>query len=272
MKPIKPQRPAKPETKHSIATKLATEFQVSVQTATQWFDAGCPMDYEEAKEWKLQRRAQAAIKSEIGSQPNKLEKALQQAKACEETVNWDAMSTQFRQMCDIVAEFFLMGMTVSAIYTKLGVAIPVINRIIANHPDTKEKEAQSRTNRLREIARLSSDALVDMLGNPTQLAKMKPAELNFILGTAQDKLRDSEGGAQLTISIHNKIQALSFEELMNSIPKQVDAIDAEFEIETPKGTSNSAQAPVSKPPLSLNNGPKNRVITDESEQVVANEP
>ena len=257
MKPIKPQRSAKPETKHSIATKLATEFQVSVQTATQWFDAGCPMDYEEAVQWKLQKRAQAAIKSEQGSQPNKLEKALQQAAACEETVNWDAMSTQFRQMCDIVAEFYLIGMTVNSINTKLGVAIPVINRIIANHPDTKEKEAQARTNRLREIARLSSDALVDMLANPLQLAKMKPAELNFILGTAQDKLRDSEGGAQLTISIHNKINALSFEELINSIPKQVDDIDAEFEVETPSGTSSSAEVPVSKPPLSLNNSPKN---------------
>jgi len=264
MKPIKPHRSAKPETKNSIATKLATEFQVSVQTATQWFDAGCPMDYEEAKLWKLQRRAQAAIKSEQGSQPNKLEKALQQAAACEETVNWDAMSTQFRQMCDIVAEFYLIGMTVNSIYTKLGVAIPVINRIIANHPDTKEKESQARTNRLREIARLSSDALVDMLGNPTQLAKMKPAELNFILGTAQDKLRDSEGGAQLTISIHNKINSLSFEELIASIPKQVDAIDAEFEIETPSGTSSSAPAAVSKPPLSLNKSTENEPKSDAS--------
>ena len=264
MKPIKPKRSAKPETKHSIATKLATEFQVSVQTATQWFDAGCPMNYEEAKEWKRQRQAEAAIKSE-GRQPSRIEKALQQAAACEETVNWDAMSTQFRQMCDIVAEFFLLGMTVSAINIKLGVAIPVINRIIANHPDTKEKEAQARTNRLREIARLSSDALVDMLGNPMQLAKMKPAELNFILGTAQDKLRDSEGGAQLTISIHNKINALSFEELINSIPKQVDAIDAEFEIETPSGTSSSVQAPVSKPPLSLNKSTENKPESDASE-------
>jgi len=261
---MKPKRPAKPETKHSIATKLATEFQVSVQTATQWFDAGCPMDYQEAVQWKLQKRAQAAIKSEQGSQPNKLEKALQQAAACEETVNWDAMSTQFRQMCDIVAEFFLLGMTVNSINTKLGVAIPVINRIIANHPDTKEKEAQARTNRLREIARLSSDALVDMLGNPTQLAKMKPAELNFILGTAQDKLRDSEGGAQLTISIHNKINSLSFEELIASIPKQVDAIDAEFEIETPSGTSSSAPAAVSKPPLSLNKSTENEPKSDAS--------
>jgi uncharacterized protein (DUF885 family) len=262
---MKPKRPAKPETKHSIATKLATEFQVSVQTATQWFDAGCPMDYQEAVQWKLQKRAQAAIKSEQGSAPNKLEKALQQAAACEETVNWDAMSTQFRQMCDIVAEFFLLGMTVNSIHSKLGVAVPVINRIIANHPDTKEKEAQARTNRLREIARLSSDALVDMLGNPTQLAKMKPAELNFILGTAQDKLRDSEGGAQLTISIHNKINSLSFEELIASIPKQVDAIDAEFEIETPSGTSSGVKDAVSKPPLSLNKSTENEPKSDASE-------
>ena len=259
---MKPQRTAKPETKNSIATKLATEFSVSVQTATQWFDAGCPMDYEEAKEWKLQRRAEAAIKSEQGSRPNKLEKALQQAASCEESVNWDAMSTQFRQMCDIVAEFYLIGMTVNSIHAKLGVAIPVINRIIANHPDTKEKEAQVRTNRLREIARLSSDALVDMLADPLQLAKMKPAELNFILGTASDKLRDSEGSAQLTISIHNKINLLSFEELINSIPKQVDAIDGEFEVETPSGTSNGVEVPVSKALLSLNKGTKKGDINE----------
>jgi hypothetical protein len=254
---MKPKRPAKPETKHSIATKLAAEFHVSVQTATQWFDAGCPMNFEEAKEWKLQKRAEAPIKSEMGSRPNKLEKALQQAKACEETVNWEAMSTQFRQMCDIVADFYLMGMTVSAINTKLGVKPAVISRIIANHPDTKDKESQVAASSWKDVRRLAVDALRDKLNDPTQVSKMKAAELNFVAGTAQDKIRDSEGGAQLTININQKINALSFEELINSIPKKVDDIDAEFQIETPDGTSSEVEKPLANTPLSLNNRAKN---------------
>jgi len=254
---MKPKRPAKPETKHSIATKLAADFHVSVQTATQWFDAGCPMDYEEAKEWKLQKRAEAPIKSEMGSRPNKLEKALEQAAACEETVNWDAMSTQFRQMCDIVADFYLMGMTVSAINTKLGVKPAVISRIIANHPDTKDKESQVAASSWKDVRRLAVDALRDKLNDPTQVSKMKAAELNFVAGTAQDKIRDSEGGAQLTININQKINALSFEELINSIPKKVDDIDGEFEIETPSGTSSEVEKPQANTPLSLNNRAKN---------------
>ena len=238
---MKPKRSAKPETKHSIATKLATEFHVSVQTATQWFKAGCPMDYEEARQWKLQKRAEAPIKSEMGSRPNKLEKALEQAAACEETLNWDAMSTQFRQMCDIVADFYLMGMTHSSINAKLGVRFPVISRIIANHPDTKDKESQIASSSWKDVRRLAVDALRDKLNDPTQVAKMKPAELNFVAGTAQDKVRDSEGGGQLTININQRINALSFEELINSIPKQVDAIEGDFtQVDTPVEASETS--------------------------------
>jgi len=239
---MKPKRPAKPETKHGIATRLAARFQVAIQTATQWFDAGCPVHYEDAVEWKLQRQAEAAIKAEQGRAPSRIEKALQQAKECEETVNWDAMSTQFRQMCDIVAEFYLMGMTVSTIETRLGVRSPVISRIIANHPETKDKEGQVASAAWKDVRRLAVDAMRDKLNDKNQVSKMKAAELNFIAGTAQDKVRDSEGGSQLTINIEHKINGLSYEELINSLPKQQDAIEGEFTI-TPAGTSSGVDAP-----------------------------
>lgn len=245
---MKPKRPAKPETKHGIATRLAARFQVAIQTATQWFDAGCPVHYEDAVEWKLQRQAEAAIKAEQGRTPSRIEKALQQAKECEETVNWDAMSTQFRQMCDIVAEFYLMGMTVSTIENRLGVRSPVISRIIANHPETKDKEGQVASAAWKDVRRLAVDAMRDKLKDPNQVNKMKAAELNFIAGTAQDKIRDSEGGSQLTINIEHKINGLSYEELLNSIPKQQDAIEGEFTI-TPAGTSSSVDAPSANEPI-----------------------
>lgn len=245
---MKPKRPAKPETKHGIATRLAARFQVAIQTATQWFDAGCPVHYEDAVEWKLQRQAEAAIKAEQGRIPSRIEKALQQAKECEETVNWEAMSTQFRQMCDIVAEFYLMGMTVSTIESRLGVRSPVISRIIANHPETKDKEGQVASAAWKDVRRLAVDAMRDKLKDPNQVSKMKAAELNFIAGTAQDKIRDSEGGSQLTINIEHKINGLSYEELLNSIPKQQDAIEGEFTI-TPAGTSSSVEAPSANEPI-----------------------
>ena len=244
---MKPKRPAKPETKHGIATRLAARFQVAIQTATQWFDAGCPVHYEDAVEWKLQRQAEAVIKAE-GRQPCRLEKALQQAKECEETVNWDAMSTQFRQMCDIVAEFYLGGMTVRSIESRLGVQQPVISRIIANHPKVKEKQSETASDRWKDVRLLAVDAMRDKLKDPNQVSKMKAAELNFIAGTAQDKIRDSEGGSQLVISIEHKIHGLSYEELINSLPKQQDAIEGEFTID-PAGTSSSPQAPSANEPI-----------------------
>ena len=245
---MKPKRPAKPETRHGIATRLAARFQVAVQTAMQWFKAGCPEHYEDAVEWKLQRQAEAVIKAEQGRAPSRIEKALQQAKACEETVNWDAMSTQFRQMCDIVAEFYLMGMTVSTIETRLGVRSPVISRIIANHPDTKDKEGQVASAAWKDVRRLAVDAMRDKLNDKNQVSKMKAAELNFIAGTAQDKVRDSEGGSQLTINIEHKINGLSYDELINSLPKQQDAIEGEF-IVTPSGTSSDVDAPSANEPI-----------------------
>lgn len=261
---MKPKRTAKPETKHSIATRLAARFHVATQTAMQWFAAGCPVHYEDAVEWKLQRQAEAVIKAE-GRQPCRLEKALQQAKECEETVNWEAMSTDFRAMCDIVAEFYLMGMTVSTIQTRLGVRAPVISRIIANHPETKDKEGQVASAAWKDVRRLAVDAIRDKLNDPDQVNKMKAAELNFIAGTAQDKVRDSEGGSQLTINIEHKINGLSYEELINSIPKQQDAIEGEFTI-THSGTSSSDDDSATnirqELPSSLNKGTKKGDITE----------
>lgn len=237
---MKTKRPTKPETRHGIATRLAARFHVAIQTAMQWFKAGCPEHYEDAVQWKLQRQAESVIKSE-GKQPSRLEKALQQAKECEETVNWDAMSTQFRAMCDIVAEFYLMGLTVGTIETRLGVRSPVITRIIANHPETKDKEGQVASSAWRDVRRLAVDAMRDKLNDKSQVSKMKAAELNFIAGTAQDKIRDSEGGSQLTINIEHKINGLSYDELINSLPKHQDAVEGEFTV-TPAGTSSSVGA------------------------------
>ena len=262
---MKPQRTAKPETEHSISVKLATRFKVRQQTAVQWFRAGCPVNYEEAVEWKLQRQADATLTKE-GKRPSRFENALEQAKECEEDVNWDGMSTNFRALCDIVAEFYLMGMTHRTIQSRIGVHPALIARIIANHPDTKDKESQVASNAWRDVRRLAVDAIRDKLNDPDQVDKMKAAELNFIAGTAQDKVRDSEGGSQLTINIEHKINGLSYEELINSIPKKLDDVDAEYTIDTPEGTSNGEQVPPanSRPalPSSLNKGPKKSDITE----------
>lgn len=266
---MKPKRPAKPETRHGIATRLAARFHVATQTAMQWFKAGCPEHYEDAVEWKLQRQAEAVIKAE-GKQPSRLEKALQQAKACEETVNWDAMSTQFRQMCDIVAEFYLMGMTVGTIQDRLGVKSPVITRIIANHPETKDKEGQVASSAWKDVRRLAVDAMRDKLNDKSQVSKMKAAELNFIAGTAQDKIRDSEGGSQLTINIEHKINGLTYDELINSLPKQQDAIEGEFTI-APAGTSSSAGSPPANEPIRRNKGVPQSVPISTSAPVIENE-
>lgn len=232
MKTPKPTRKIpKVETRHRVAVKLAAEFGVAKETVYQWFDAGCPQSFEEGKAWKLQRIEEAKIRDHRGSSPCKYEKARSEASRANAEPNWELMSPDFQNLCDVVADLYLAGMTTSRINSILGVAEEVIYRVITNHPRTKDKDKELSASAWSDIRRLAQSEIRNRLRDPEERKKIKAGDLNFLAGTAHDKLEKGEGPQQVNVNIRAKIEAMSYDELIKAISGKQDVVEGEFQIE-----------------------------------------
>lgn len=229
---MKKKIPDKLETKFQLATRIAAHFGVAAQTALQWFDAGCPFDFDAAVEWKTTRNADATIKSANRLGLSKIERAQAEAKNLPVDIPWEKLSADTANLCDIVADLHLAGLTTRTIQDRLGLSPPVILRIVNNHPRTKDVDKDMAVNKWRTIRRLAQDAVIDSLSDPDQLAKLKPSDRILAAGIAHDKVKD-DLSTQLEVTIKAKIESMSYEELLNSIPADADTIDAEFTVDPP---------------------------------------
>ena len=242
---MKPTRKVKKlETPWQCAVRLAAHFNVAPQTATQWFDAGCPNTFDEAVAWKESRNEEHKIRSVNSAGRSKIEKAQAEAKETSAEIEWSKLSTEMSNLCEIVADLYLAGLTTRTIEERLGTAQVVVTRIIANHPRTKDKDKEVSADKWKTIRRLAQDSVIDTFQDPEALRKLRPSDRILAAGIAHDKVKDSEGPAQIAINIKAKIEAMSYEELINSIPKTT-TIEGEF---TPVETSPVRQTPSSKPP------------------------
>jgi hypothetical protein len=133
--------------------------------------------------------------------------------------------------------------TTRTIEERLGTAQVVVTRIIANHPRTKDKDKEVSADKWKTIRRLAQDSVIDTFQDPEALRKLRPSDRILAAGIAHDKVKDSEGPAQIAINIRAKIEAMSYEELIASIPK-LPTIEGEF---TAVETSPPPQTPSSKP-------------------------
>ena len=116
---MKPTRKVhKIETPWQLAVKLGAHFGVAAQSALQWFETGCPKNFEEAVAWKETRIEEAKI-SKPRSVPNSFEKARQQAPIANKEVNWDILSPDFATLVDTICDFFLVGISVCGIEHRL---------------------------------------------------------------------------------------------------------------------------------------------------------
>jgi hypothetical protein len=241
---MKPTRKVKKlETPWACAVRLAAHFNVAPQTATQWFDAGCPNTFDEAVAWKESRNEENKIRSVNSAGRSKIEKAQAEAKETSAEIEWSKLSTEMSNLCEIVADLYLAGLTTRTIEERLGTAQVVVTRIIANHPRTKDKDKEVSADKWKTIRRLAQDSVIDTFQDPEALRKLRPSDRILAAGIAHDKVKDSEGPAQIAINIKAKIEAMSYEELINSIPK-TPTIEGEFTVET----SPVRQTPSSKPP------------------------
>jgi len=256
-----------PTKRWALAKELAKEFHVAPETALQWFDAGCPMTtFDEAAEWKRQKVAESSIMSQTAGTLNRYDKARKEASSCEETAKWSEMSDDFRHMCDVVADLHIDGISISRIHKILGLSTPVINRIIENHPLTKDKDQDYATRGWQRIRRLAISAMTDKLQDPEELKKLKAFDLNMFAGTADDKLSKQEM-QQISVSIEQKVMHLSVEELLASIPK-AETIEGEFTPLPAPETSSGIQTASAKAGdlggLSLNNTGENDEETNDN--------
>jgi len=221
----------KVETRHSVAVKLAAEFGVATESASQWFDSGCPVSFEEGKTWKLQRIEEAKIRVKPGHCPNRYEKARSEASRANAEPNWELMSPEFQNLCDVVADLYLAGITTRRINQILGVSEEVIHRVITNHPRTKDKDKEISSSAWSDIRRLAQSEIRERLRDPDERKKIRAGDLNFLAGTAHDKLSKDETPQLTAISIKNKILAMSHDDIRKMILNKQDVIDGEFQIE-----------------------------------------
>lgn len=243
-----PRKIPKLESKHQVAVKLGAEFNVKTESALQWFDSGCPVNFEEAKAWKLQRIEEAKIRSHRQTTPCKYEKARSEAINASNDPLWDMMSPDFQNLCDVVCDLFLVGLSCRAINGRLGVSEEVVHRIISKHPRTKDKDKEMASSGWADIRRLAQEEIRERLRDPDQRAKIKPADLNFLAGTAHDKLTRDESPQQAPINIKNQILAMSHNDIIEMIEGKKNAIEGEFKKEGEE-MSRGVQSAESKPPL-----------------------
>jgi hypothetical protein len=241
---MKPTRKVKKlETPWACAVRLAAHFGVAPQTATQWFDAGCPNTFDEAVAWKESRNEENKIRSVNSAGRSKIERAQAEAKETSADIDWSKLSTDMVNLCEIVCDLYLAGLTTNTIEERLGTKQSVVTRIITNHPRTKDKDKEVSADKWKTIRRLAQDSVIDTFQDPEALRKLRPSDRILAAGIAHDKVKDSEGPAQIAINIKAKIEAMSYEELINSIPK-MPTIEGEF---TAVETSPMPQTPSAKP-------------------------
>lgn len=229
------------ESKWAIAVKLGAHFGVDPNSAIQWFETGCPLNFKDAVKWKETRIEETKIKKDVGAK-SKWDRAREQSTAANSDINWDILSPEYTALCDIVCDLFLVGLSTRAIEERLGTQQSVITRIITNHPRTKDRDKEMASQGWADIRRLAQGEIRERLSDPVERSKIKVGDLNFLAGTADDKLSKVETPKEVTLSIKAKIEMMSYEELLKSLPSQKDIIDAEYQIESEE-TSVPKQLP-----------------------------
>jgi len=209
--------------RNSIAIALAKKTGKAPRTTWGWFDRGMPdSSLEEAEKW-----ASENIKDRTPAKPSKPEPV----------VIYDP-STPLRELNAPLADIAeaspdLVNMVVALrdagesqrrIAQQTGIAMNSISKIVRGHAKTKERDKAISTEVWKDVRRLAADRLRDLLENDEAAGRLKPVELATVAAIAHDKLKDAETPAQIGISIRAKIDAMSYEELINSIPK-MDALE-----------------------------------------------
>jgi hypothetical protein len=235
-------------TQWEICKQLAQHFGVAPQSVKSWFASGCPQDFAQAVEWKTRRDADRALRS-VSGRPNKLLKVIEgkaEAAQADDYMSLSELSDTFAEAVALVVELRQAGLTTTRLAEITGFSTPVIRRIIHEHPALQPKK-QAATG--WTIARqLAVDKLIDLLSSETAAQKMSVMQLASVAGIASDKIRDLETATTPPIiNIKARIDAMSYEELINSIPK-LPAIEGEF-TSSPM-PSLPASAPSSTPRLS----------------------
>ena len=222
----------KPPSKNQIARQLMAHFQVCRRTVFTWFADGCPADFDAAVQWRQQRIADEAVRRSCGPEPLALaaiDDAIDLAAEDSEMMSFANLSDRHARLVQLVVEMRLAGVSVHRISKAVGCGALVVNRIIDSHPDTREKDATLAKAGWGEIRRLSCDLLRERLADRESSDRLKATELALIAGISADKLAREAAEAEITLTISQRINSLSYEQLINSIPKP--SIEGDFAFE-----------------------------------------
>jgi transcriptional regulator with XRE-family HTH domain len=173
---------------------------------------------EEAEKWVSEH-----IKDKAPSKPPKPEPVViydPSTPLRELDASLDDITEASPDLVNMVVALRNAGESQRRIAQQTGIAMSTISKIIRGHALTKDRDKAISTETWKDVRRLAADRLRDLLESDEAASRIKPVELATIAGIASDKLKDSETPAQIAINIKARVEAMSYEELINSIPKE----------------------------------------------------
>lgn len=216
-------------TPNQLAIQLAATLGKSIGTVRSWIKKGMPTDsLEVAIEWvetgglNIRRPEAAAIAAvkELQAAPPLIDSNAPMAELLQD----------FPQAVQIAVALREAGATQSKICEATGFTQRIVTKICREHPDLVPKEKEFARKDWEDVRRMSLGRLKELLGDDEAARRFKPAELATVAGIAADKVDREDAAVEISFSICTKINGLSYEELINSIPKQT--FEGEFTMAT----------------------------------------
>jgi hypothetical protein len=208
--------------RNSIAIAIAKKTGKAPRTVWGWYDRSMPdSSLEEAEKWVAEN-----IKDRPPAKPSRRQPVELYPPADLKDIagDLDTINQAAPDLVDSIVRLRNAGESSRKIAAQLGLSMGTVSRVIRNHPLTKSGDKEIAIGTWRDIRRLAAERIKDLLENDEAAAQLRLQELTVAAGIAHDKIKDCETPAQIGINIRAKIEAMSYEELINSIPKQ-DALD-----------------------------------------------
>lgn len=221
----KPKPNPAPLSKNAIAIALHKEFGKSIRTTWGWFDRGCPSSsLEEAREWAKSQPLRDAKQPK--PDPEQFVDEGVDSNDC-----LDDLAAAHPEKIETILTMREHGAPQNRIAACTGFSQSLVSRIIRTHPRTKELERPNSLADWRDVRRLAVGRLKLLLEDPN--SKLRPSELGMIAGIAHDKLENADSPPPVNLSIRAKIEAMTYQDLINSIKKaqaaKAEIIDGEIQ-------------------------------------------
>lgn len=164
---------------------------------------------EEALAWVAAHRPPQQKKESSPEPPAAVDTGLDSTASIE-----DLVRSHPRQV-DCIINLREAGVSVGKIAASVGFSANLTNRILASHPRAREIDKASALDDWKSIRRLAASRLRAQLEDPS--TKIPAQQLSLIAAIATDKIDAAETIQTAPVSIRQRIEAMSHEELIRMV-------------------------------------------------------